>query len=85
MLRIKYKQLTVLEIENGMIIKILLPENNRRIIKKINNALENNEIHARVKKSKSHDVYHLYYGSRTFPLTPGEVIKINRPAQGELW
>jgi hypothetical protein len=85
MIKIKHKGITVLELEDGNIIRIVLPESNTKIVKKINSALEENGINARVKKSKSHDVYRLYYGNRTFTLTEGDMVRINRPSQGELW
>lgn len=77
--------MTVLELEDGKILKIVLPENSTKIVNKINSALSGNGINARVRKSRSHDVYRLYYDKRVFTLVEGKVIKINTPAQGELW
>lgn len=85
MIKVKHRRINVLEIEDGNIIRIVLPESNTRIVKKINDALEENGINARVGRSKSHDVYRLYYGNRTFTLTEGKPVMINSPSQGELW
>jgi len=85
MIKVKHRHITVLEIEDGDIIRIVLPETNTRILKKINDALEKNGINARVRRSKSHAVYRLYYGNRTFTLTEGKLVRINSPSQGELW
>lgn len=85
MIQIKHRNMTVLELEDGKILKIVLPENSTKIVKKINSALSGNGINARVRRSRSHDVYRLYYDKRVFTLVEGKVIKINTPAQGELW
>lgn len=85
MIKVKHRHITVLEIEERNIIRIVLPESNTNIVKKINDALEENGINARVRRSKSHDVYRLYYGNRTYTLTEGKLVRINSPAQGELW
>lgn len=85
MIQIRHRNITVLELEDGKIVRIVLPENSTKIVKKINSALSGNGINARVRKSRSHDVYRLYYDKRIFNLVEGKVVKINTPAQGELW
>lgn len=85
MIKIRHRNITVLELEDGKIVRIVLPENSTKIVKKINGALSGNGINARVRKSRSHDVYRLYYDKRIFTLVEGKVIRINTPAQGELW
>lgn len=88
MKQITYKRQPVLEIEGKKIIKVILPsntKNTKKVVKRINDSLQDHGIKARLKNiCRFKENYRLYYGNQVFTIPKGKEVKINDSSQLEL-